>query len=148
VTGPDAEDRARNKAVVTQFFERMNAGDLDGSFGLLADDCTWFSLSSRRFSGKEQMRAMIAHVNEAMLRAPIVQTITLLTAEENRVAALTEGTAEALNGARYDQRYHFLFELADGMITRLWEFNDTFHAREFFSLNADGAIPSPESPRT
>jgi hypothetical protein len=21
----------------------MNAGDLDGSFGLLADDCTWFS---------------------------------------------------------------------------------------------------------
>jgi uncharacterized protein len=143
VTGPDAEDRARNKAVVTQFFERMNAGDLDGSFGLLADDCTWFSLSSRRFSGKEQMRAMITHVNDAVLRAPIVQTITVLTAEENRVAALTDGTAEALNGARYDQRYHFLFELADGMITRLWEFNDTFHAREFFSLNADGRIPSP-----
>ena len=138
----EAEERTRNKAVVTLFFERMNAGDLDGSFGLLADDCTWFSLSSRRFSGKEQMRAMIAHVNGAVLRAPIVQTITLLTAEENRVAALTQGAAEALSGARYDQRYHFLFELADGMITRLWEFNDTFHAREFFSLNADGRIPS------
>jgi uncharacterized protein len=141
VTG--ASEITRNKAVVTQFFERMNAGDLDGSFGLLADDCTWFSLSSRRFSGKEQMRAMIAHVNEAVLRAPIVQTITVLTAEENRVAALTEGAAEALDGTRYDQRYHFLFELADGMITRLWEFNDTFHAREFFSLNQEGAIPSP-----
>ena len=47
----EAEERARNKAVVTQFFDRMNAGDLDGSFGLLTDDCTWFSLSSRRFSG-------------------------------------------------------------------------------------------------
>jgi uncharacterized protein len=137
----EAEERARNKAVVTQFFERMNAGDLDGSFGLLADNCTWFSLSSRRFSRKEQMRAMIAHVNEAMLRAPIVQTVIVLTAEENRVAALTEGTAEALNGARYDQRYHFLFELADGLITRLWEFNDTFHAREFFSLTDQGRIP-------
>ena len=141
----EAEERARNKAVVTQFFERMNAGDLDGSFGLLADECTWFSLSSRRFSGKEQMRAMIAGVNETMLRAPIVQTITALTAEENRVAALTEGTAEAPNGNRYDQRYHFLFEFTDGLISRLWEFNDTFHAREFFSLNAEGRIPDRSS---
>jgi ketosteroid isomerase-like protein len=132
---------ARNKAVVTQFFERMNAGDLDGSFGLLADECAWFSLSSRRFSGKEQMRAMIRQVNETMLRAPIVQAIAVLTAEDNRVAALTEGTAEGLHGARYEQRYHFLFELADGMITRLWEFNDTFHAREFFSLTDQGQVP-------
>jgi hypothetical protein len=69
----------------------------------------------------------------------------VLTAEENRVAALTEGTAEALDGTRYDQRYHFLFEFADGMITRLWEFNDTFHAREFFSLNDQGRIPDRRS---
>jgi ketosteroid isomerase-like protein len=138
----EAEERTRSKAVVTQFFERMNAGDLDGSFRLLADDCLWFSLSSRKFTGKERMRATIAHVNETMLRAPIVQTVIVLTAEENRVAALTEGTAEAHSGNRYDQRYHFLFELADGLITRLWEFNDTFHAREFFSLNEEGRIPS------
>jgi uncharacterized protein len=57
------------------------------------------------------------------------------------VAALTDGAAEALNGTRYDQRYHFLFEFADGLISRLWEFNDTFHAREFFSLNAEGRVP-------
>jgi hypothetical protein len=59
----EAEEKARNKAVVTEFFERMNAGDLGRSFSLLADDCAWISLSSRKFSGKEQMRAMIAHVN-------------------------------------------------------------------------------------
>jgi uncharacterized protein len=137
----EAEERTSNKAVVIQFFERMNAGGLDGSFGLLADDCLWFSLSSRKFSGKEQMRATIAHVNEAMLLAPIAQTVIVLTAEENRVAALTDGTAEGINRSRYDQRYHFLFELADGVITRLWEFNDTFHAREFFSLNEEGRVP-------
>jgi hypothetical protein len=87
------------------------------------------------------MRTMIAQVNETMLRAPIVQAIIVLTAEDNRVAALTEGAAEGIHGARYDQRYHFLFELADGMITRLWEFNDTFHAREFFSLTDQGQVP-------
>jgi hypothetical protein len=81
----EAEEKARNKAVVSEFFERMNAGDLGGSFSLLADDCAWFSLSSRKFSGKEQMRAMIAHVNEEMLRAPVAQAIMVLTAEENRV---------------------------------------------------------------
>jgi hypothetical protein len=26
------------------------------------------------------------------------------------------------------------------VITRLWEFNDTFHAREFFSLNEEGRV--------
>jgi ketosteroid isomerase-like protein len=132
---------SQNKEIVIQFFERMNAGDLDGSFDLLTDDCTWFSLSSRRFSSKEEMRTMISRVNETVLRAPIVQTISMLTAEENRVAALTAGAAESLSGARYEQRYHFLFELADRRITRLWEFNDTFHAREFFSLNQEGRVP-------
>jgi uncharacterized protein len=141
----EAEERTRSKAVVTQFFERMNAGDLGGSFALLADDCLWFSLSSRKFSAKEQMRATIARVNETMLRAPIVQTVIVLTAEENRVAALTDGTAEGINGTWYDQRYHFLFELTDGLITRLWEFNDTFHAREFFSLNEEGRVPDRPS---
>jgi hypothetical protein len=136
-----SETLNRNKEVVSRFFDRMNAGDLDGSFDLLTDDCTWFSLSSRRFSNKEQMRAMITRVNETVLRTPIVQTITMLTAEENRVAALTAGSAESVSGARYDQRYHFLFELADQRITRLWEFNDTFHAREFFSLNQEGRVP-------
>jgi ketosteroid isomerase-like protein len=95
----EAEERARNKAVATRFFERMNAGDLDGSFGLLADDRTWFSLSSRRFSGKEQMRTMIAHVNEAMLRAPIVQTIIVLTAEENRTPSMRESSSRSTRRA-------------------------------------------------
>jgi hypothetical protein len=61
----EAKEITQNKAVVTQFFERMNAGDLDGSFGLLADDCTWFSLSSRKFSGKEQMRPLSTPIFEA-----------------------------------------------------------------------------------
>ncbi|HVW43792.1 MAG TPA: hypothetical protein VHC18_20835 [Amycolatopsis sp.] len=76
--------RSRNKEIVSRFFERMNAGDLDGSLDLLTDDCTWFSLSSRRFSSKAEMRTMISRVNETVLRAPIVRTISVLTAEENR----------------------------------------------------------------
>jgi len=130
---------AQNKAVVTTFFERMNAGDLDGAFELLTPDCAWFSLSTRKFSSREHMRALIGRVNEGMLRAPIVQTITMLTAEENRVAALMEGHAVTVSGAVYDQAYHFLFEFDGPRISRLWEFNDTFHAREVFAADHPAA---------
>ncbi|MCW2620817.1 MAG: hypothetical protein JWL64_419, partial [Frankiales bacterium] len=77
---------ARNKATVRAFFDRMNAGDVAGSFALLAEDATWFSLSQRRDVPREEMRAAVEWVNESMLESPVVQTLGLLTAEDDRVS--------------------------------------------------------------
>ncbi|MCM3925629.1 nuclear transport factor 2 family protein [Frankia sp. AiPs1] len=132
---------ARNKAAVRAFFDRMNAGDVAGAFDLLTDDAAWFSLSTRRFSDRDQMRASIEWVNTELLRAPIQQTVTTLTAEDDRVAALTEGHAVTVAGRRYDQAYHFLFEFSGERIGRLWEFNDTYHSRTVFALTETGALP-------
>ncbi|WP_256790172.1 nuclear transport factor 2 family protein [Frankia sp. AvcI1] len=132
---------ARNKAAVRAFFDRMNAGDVAGAFDLLTDDAAWFSLSTRRFSDRDQMRASIDWVNTELLRAPIQQTITTLTAEDDRVAALTEGHAVTVAGRHYDQAYHFLFEFSGERISRLWEFNDTYHSRTVFALSEAGDLP-------
>jgi ketosteroid isomerase-like protein len=133
-----------NKEVVTSFFGRMNVGDVAGAFGLLTDEVAWFSLSTRKFSSRENMLAAINWVNAEVLQAPIVQTVTVLTAEDNRVAALCEGHAVTVGGVRYDQAYHFLFEFDGDRIGRLWEFNDTFHARAVFALDAAGKLPSAD----
>jgi ketosteroid isomerase-like protein len=134
----------RNKEVVTSFFERMNVGDVAGAFDLLTEEAAWFSLSTRQFSSREHMRAAVNWVNAEVLQAPIVQTITVLTAEDNRVAALSEGHAVTVAGVHYDQAYHFLFEFDGDRIGRLWEFNDTFHSRTVFALDAAGQLPSAD----
>jgi ketosteroid isomerase-like protein len=141
MTGSD--ELTQHKAAVRNFFELMNAGDVDGAFALLTPDVTWFSLSTRKFSSREAIKASIEWVNSAALRKPIQQTITVLTAEDNRVAALNEGHAETITGVRYDQAYHFLFEFTDGLISRIWEFNDTYHSRAVFALDENGKLPKP-----
>ncbi|MBV1927566.1 MAG: hypothetical protein KUG62_10430 [Rhodobacteraceae bacterium] len=37
-------------------------------------------------------------------------------------------------GAHYDNSYHFLFTIADGKITRMKEYMDTYHAKTTFGL--------------
>jgi ketosteroid isomerase-like protein len=131
---------SRLKALVQEFFDHMNGGDIDGAFTLLADDCSWFSLSSRQFSDKEHMRGLIRRVNNDMLRAPIEQRTIVFTAEANRVAVVSEGVATTVSGVAYQQMYHFLFEFEGEAIVRLWEFNDTHHAREVFALSSEGKV--------
>ncbi|WP_261553755.1 nuclear transport factor 2 family protein [Frankia tisae] len=137
----ETDTSTRHKATVRAFFDRMNAGDVAGAFDLLTDDVAWFSLSTRRFSDRDQMRASIEWVNTELLRAPIQQTVTTLTAEDDRVAALTEGHAVTVAGKRYDQAYHFLFQFSGERIGRLWEFNDTYHSRTVFALSEAGDLP-------
>jgi ketosteroid isomerase-like protein len=83
---------------------------------------------------------MIGWANEQVLQAPVVQTLQLLTAEEDRVSVLTEGHAVSRSGAPYDNLYHFLFQLRDGLITRVWEYNDTHLGHEVFARKADGSL--------
>ncbi|MCW2621677.1 MAG: hypothetical protein JWL64_1279, partial [Frankiales bacterium] len=53
---------------------------------------------------------------------------------------LAEGHAVTKSGRAYDNAYHFLFQLRDGLITRIWEYNDTHLGREVFPRNADGTL--------
>lgn len=138
-----SQQLSQHKASVRTFFERMNAGDVDGAFALLTPDVAWFSLSTRQFSSREAIKASIEWVNSVALRRPIQQAITVLTAEENRVAAMNEGHAETVNGVEYNQAYHFLFEFTGGLISRVWEFNDTYHSRTVFALDENGKLPKP-----
>lgn len=129
-----------NKQVVRSFFDRMSAGDIDGAFKLLAPDATWYSLGSRRHTDAFALKSTIEQVFGSLLQTPIQQTVLILTAEEDRVAAVTEGHAVTIDGVNYDNMYHFLFKLRDGLITSLWEFNDTAHVNAVLRRGADGGL--------
>jgi hypothetical protein len=133
----------RNKRVVRSFFDRMNGGDVDGAFELVAEHATWFSLSSRQHADASSVQASIERVYGSMLQAPIQQQILIMTAEEDRVAVVTEGHALTLDGVNYDNMYHFLFVLDDGLIESLWEFNDTAHAAAVLRRGDSGTLGLP-----
>jgi len=59
-------------------------------------------------------------------------TPTHMIAEGNEVAVEAESFATMTNGRVYANRYHFLFEVADGKILRIKEYMDTMHAWETF----------------
>jgi uncharacterized protein len=129
-----------NKGIVRSFFDRMSAGDIEASFELIAPDATWFSVGSRQHSDALAMKPMIERVFSSLLEAPIQQKVLIVTAEENRVAVVTEGHAVTLDGVNYDNMYHFLFELEDGLITSLWEFNDTAHVNAVLRRGDGGSL--------
>jgi ketosteroid isomerase-like protein len=130
----------RNKSVVSTFFDRMSAGDVDGAFELVADGATWFSLSTREHADAAAIKPTIQRVFDSMLRAPIQQRVLIMTAEDDRVAAVTEGHAVTVDGINYDNMYHFLFVLADGLIAAIWEFNDTAHAGSVLRRGPGGEV--------
>jgi ketosteroid isomerase-like protein len=133
-----------DKQVVVSFLERMSAGDIGGAFELIGDDATWFSLSSRRHVDAQSMRPAIETVFGTMLEAPIRQQVLLMTAEDDRVAVVSEGHAVTLDGVPYENMYHFLFQLRDGRIVAVWEFNDTAHATAVLRRGPDGGLGLPD----
>jgi hypothetical protein len=139
----DAGPTERNKAVVRLFFARMNEGDIDGGFELIAPGATWFNLGSRQHVDALSVKPTIEQVYGSVLQDPIQQKILIVTAEDDRVAAVTEGHAVTVDGLVYDNMYHFLFELDDGLVTSLWEFNDTAHTNSVLRRGNRGGLGLP-----
>ncbi|MGD9795785.1 MAG: nuclear transport factor 2 family protein [Acidimicrobiia bacterium] len=130
----------QNKELVRLFMDLLSSGEVDEAFTYLADDAEWFSLSSRTFNSKAVIRSRLQHVYDNMLRGPIVQTIIAITAEDDRVAVQSEGRAETVTGVRYDNLYHFLFQISGDRIGRLWEYTDTKLSHEVLVAPAAGAL--------
>jgi len=130
----------QNKQLVRTFMDLVSAGEVDDAFTHLSDDAEWFSLSSRKFNPKPQIQAMLHHVYDNMLTGPIVQTIIAMTAEDDRVAVQSEGRSQTRTGVRYDNLYHFLFQIRGDKICRLWEYTDTKLSHEVLVAPAGGAL--------
>ncbi len=59
-------------------------------------------------------------------------SLTGITAEGNRVAVEAVSDDETLEGKRYLNQYHFLFEFKNGKFTAVREYMDPMHVREVF----------------
>jgi ketosteroid isomerase-like protein len=128
-----SDEIATNRAVVLSFLEVLGRGNVDGAFALTAPSLQWFNLSSRAFTPREEMKAMIAWAFDEVLAGPIRLEVDHVTAEDDRVAVMSRGFGTTKRGDAYNNMYHFLFRVNDGLIDTVWEYNDTALAARVFA---------------
>jgi ketosteroid isomerase-like protein len=128
-----SDDRDANRAVVLSFLDILGRGDIEGAFALTAPSLQWFNLSSRAFTPRDEIRAMIVSAFDELLTGPIRQEIDQVTAEDDRVAVMSRGFSTTKRGDEYNNCYHFLFRLDGGLIDKVWEYNDTALAAKVFA---------------
>ena len=115
------------------------------SFDLLAEDLSWTIMGKE--SGSEligpQTKAQfigdlekagnvkgLSNRSEKIFPKGLRLKIHGVIAEGNKVAMEAESFADASNGKKYNNVYHYLFELRDGKIVTVREYTDTAHQIE------------------
>ena len=125
-------DLEANKAIAERFFDCLNKQDVDALLALYADSLTFWTAGSLPFSGthtRAEVRPMVTGVT-GVFPDGLHFTVDAMTAEGDRVAVEARAEGRHVSGATYQQRYHFLFIIRDGMIQSFSEYFDTLHAND------------------
>ena len=131
---PDSDNP---KMVVENFFAIFSTGDVDRIMDTLTDDANWWvSGTIEGMSGtnsKAQLGDLLRAVVPLYKEGALKIWPTSMIAEGNVVAAEAESYAELTSGKVYNNRYHFLVELAGDKVRRVKEYSDTHHMLQTFS---------------
>ncbi len=116
------------REVVEDYWKKLGSGDIPGAMSLMAPDVTYVMTGKTPVSGT--FRGM-AEVSEKLMK-PVFSRIRNLAlvpdeliADGARVAVLAHGSAEAVAGGSYENRYVFVYGVRDGKISEVAEYLDT-----------------------
>jgi ketosteroid isomerase-like protein len=130
-TEPSARLSA-NKDLVRRFFASFETRGFAAASALVSDDVVWWNAGFGDLT-KAGYAALAEGSEEHIEGGRYRFTIRSLTAEEDRVSAVVDGHATRKTGAAYNNNYHFLFTIRDGMIIAIREYHDTHYAAEIWA---------------
>jgi len=117
------------KALIQGFFDTLNTGDYDKAFSVVDDAVVWWVPGTLPFSGEKTKAQYMGIVRQIQNGFPngFALNVKTMIAEGAKVAAEVESKGVHANGKTYNNKYHFLFEVQGGKITRVKEYMDTLH---------------------
>jgi ketosteroid isomerase-like protein len=128
-----------NKAAVLAWFAALSDARYDDAWALMDPAAEYWVLRQRVSIPMADFADLyVGHMKKTFVDG-LRFTPSTLTAEDDRVAALSDSDGELLSGGRYDNKYHFLFQLSAGRITRVWEYGDTYQSWKAFAQNEEGS---------
>jgi ketosteroid isomerase-like protein len=128
--------RARNRASVDAFFDRLEAFDIDGFAALFAEGAAQIMPYAppgfpSELRGRESIRAQYAGIAERFASMRFVDRTILATLDPERFVATFRGEVALREGGRYDNRYVSLFRVENGLVTEVVEHFDPRVLRSF-----------------
>lgn len=116
-----------NKAIVTQFFDALNRGDVDFIVDTYAADGCVQTMGNTLISGvfsREQIAASAGGIFDVFPEG-LKFTALSMVGEGDKVAVEATSEGKHISGKTYTNEYHFLFEFRGGKLLRLKEYMDT-----------------------
>jgi len=127
-----------NSQIVQHFFTVMNeAGPAEAASRFGTADLIWWTPGGGEI--QNHLDGLTRLIERHFDERGITLTIEGITAEGERVAVEARSEGRLRTGARYANRYHWLFILRDGKIAVAREYNDTAHVKEVLGPLLAGA---------
>jgi ketosteroid isomerase-like protein len=121
-----------NKALVREYFRRMQAGEPTVA-EMMADDITWWVPQSSELGGTHRGKAAVLALmgkGVDLYQLPLRVEIEEMVAERDQVCVQLVVEAKTAAGLPYRNDYHFAFRIRDGKLVAVREYVDTKYAQE------------------
>jgi ketosteroid isomerase-like protein len=126
-----------NKGAVLEWFSALSEARYDDAWGLMDPAAEYWVLRQRvAIPMTEFADLYVGHMKRTFVDG-LRFTPGTMTAEDDRVAVLADSDGELVRGGRYDNKYHFLFQLRDGLISHVREYGDTYQSWKAFGGNSE-----------
>jgi ketosteroid isomerase-like protein len=124
-----------NKRLVADFFAHFKRKEVQAALDMMTPDATWWiggkpalfpicGLKTKAEIG-ELLFSLVPGTKDGLSITP-----KGMVAEGNKVACEAESYGVLGNGRTYNNEYHFLLEIRDGMIASVKEYLDTMHTAD------------------
>jgi ketosteroid isomerase-like protein len=117
---------SRNVQLLKEYHDALQASDGETMASMLAPDLQYWVSPGSDFSGnhdKASLLALLPAIFDAQ-SGPTRLTYRDITAQDDRISVVADGTMPLKSGGSYDQTYHWLFRFRDDKIVEILEYLD------------------------
>jgi uncharacterized protein len=133
---------SRNVQLLREYHGALQASDGEKMASMLSPDLRYWISPGSDFSGthdKASVLALLPAIFDAAA-GPTKLTYRDITAQDDRVSVVADGTMPLKSGGSYDQTYHWLFKFRDEMIVEILEYLDILQVWKTFGSPEQRAI--------
>ena len=135
-----------NKAVVRRYFDAVSASECAAILALTSDDFLFTTMARApahlQIEWGREAFSQVPPTMSQLMKAPIRLDVLAMIGEGDTVTVEAETDGEMLNGRRYNNAYHFVFELVGEKLRRVREYSCSYLAQSCFGAVEPG---SPEA---
>jgi ketosteroid isomerase-like protein len=138
----DHVSESHNVQLLRGYHAALQASDGEGMASMLAPDLQYWISPGSAFSGthtKASVLALLPAIFDAQ-SGPTRLTYREITAQEDRVSVVADGTMPLKSGGTYDQTYHWLFRFRDDKIVEILEYLDVLAVWKAFGTPEQQAM--------